>query len=573
MAGDAELVFVGGGVWTLDPSRPWASAVAVRGGRIALVGSDAEAHGLRGPRTQVIDLRGRMLLPGFQDAHSHPLLGGTERLQCDLSGGQTIAEYGELIAAYAERHPEREWIVGSGWWMAAFPGGTPHRRELDALVPDRPVLLVNRDHHGAWVNSRALELAGITRDTADPADGRIERDADGEPSGALHEGAMDLVAGLAPPATERELAAGLVEGQAYLHSLGITAWQDAAVGTVFTRGDSYGVYLAAARRGTLTARVAGALWWDRNRDDGQLDELLERRDRAEAAGRFRAGTVKIMQDGVCEDFTAAMLDPYLDRHGRPTDRHGISFLDPEALRRVVTRLDREGFQVHVHAIGDRAVRDSLDAFEAARTAGQGPGSSDGTGGTAAGTPARADRRHHIAHIQVVHPADVPRFAALGVTANAQPLWACHEPQMTELTIPFLGPERSGWQYPFGDLVRAGARLACGSDWPVSSPDPLWGMHVAVNRTAPAGYADAAAGGEPFLPEQRVDLETAIAGYTRSAAFLNRLDAETGSIELGKLADLVVLDRNLFEQPAGEIADARVLLTMVGGQPVHEAPGL
>jgi predicted amidohydrolase YtcJ len=581
----AELVFVGGGVYTLDGARPWAEAVAVRGGRIARVGADADVRELVGPGTDVVDLRGRLLLPGFQDAHAHPLVGGVERLQCDLSGGHTLAEYRDLIAAYARRHPEREWILGGGWWMAAFPGGTPSREDLDALVPDRPVLLINRDHHGVWVNTRALELAGITRESADPPDGRIERDAAGEPTGALHEGAMELVRSLAPPPSEDDLARGLAEGQAYMHSLGITAWQDAAVGSEFTGRDTFEVYLAAAERGDLTARVAGALWWERDRDERQLDELLERRARAGAmgvgagrfrggaaadrsragagAGRFRAGTVKIMQDGVCEDFTAAMLAPYLDGHGQASDRRGLSFIEPDALRRYVTLLDQHGFQVHVHAIGDRAVREALDAFEAARAA-NAPGAE----------AARSDPRHHIAHIQVIHPRDVPRFRKLGVTANAQPLWASFEPQMTDLTIPFLGPERTAWQYPFGDLVRDGARLACGSDWPVSSPNPLWGMHVAVNRTVPRGYGGAhAAGHGPFLPEQALKLATAMAGYTLSAAWVNHLDGETGSIEVGKLADLVVLDRNLFEHPTDQIAEAHALLTLVEGQKVHEARGL
>jgi predicted amidohydrolase YtcJ len=576
VTGEADLVFVGGGVYTMDAARPWARTVAVRGGRIVHVGTEREARELAGPGTDVIDLRGRLLLPGFQDAHAHPLLGGTERLQCDLSGGQTLAEYRELVGAYARQHPEREWITGGGWWMAAFPGGTPTRQELDALEPDRPVLLINRDHHGAWVNSRALELAGITRDTADPADGRIERDAAGEPTGALHEGAMDLVRAAAPPSSEEELVKGLAEGQAYMHSLGITAWQDAAVGTALSGRDTFGVYVAAAERGDLTARVAGALWWERDGDERQLGELVERRARA-SAGRFRAGTVKIMQDGVCEDFTAAMLDPYLDGHGHPTDRRGLSFVDPRALQHYVTLLDREGFQVHVHAIGDRAVREALDAFEAAAAANRaGPPSRPSVGPPPppGGPASPLGRRHHIAHIQVIHPLDVPRFRALGVTANAQPLWACLEPQMTDLTIPFLGPERTAWQYPFADLVRGGARLACGSDWPVSSPDPLWGMHVAVNRQAPAGYADARASDrEPFLPDQAIDLATAISGYTLGAAYVNHLDAETGSIEVGKLADLVVLDRNPFEHPAGEIAEARALLTLVEGRKVHEAPGL
>jgi predicted amidohydrolase YtcJ len=574
MAGNAELVFVGGGVYTLDPARPWAAAVAVRDGRIVHVGGEAEACELAGPGTEVIDLDGKMLLPGFQDAHAHPLLGGTERLQCDLSGSQTLAEYRDLIAAYASRHPDRDWILGGGWWMAAFPGGTPHRRDLDAIVPDRPVFLVNRDHHGAWVNRRALELAGITRDTLDPADGRIERDQAGEPTGALHEGAMELVRRLTPPPSNDEFARGLAEGQAYLHSLGITAWQDAAVGEEFTGRDIFDVYVSAAERGDLTARVVGALWWERDRDEGQIEGLLERRARART-GRFSAGTVKIMQDGVCEDFTAAMLDPYLDGHGHATDGRGMSFIDPGALRRYVTLLDGEGFQVHVHAIGDRAVREALDAFEAARAA------RAGRVHGAAGVPGRgwADRRHHIAHIQVIHPEDLPRFASLGVTANAQPLWACYEPQLTDLTIPFLGPERTAWQYPFGGLVRGGARLACGSDWPVSSPNPLWGIHVAVNRRAADDDADAAGpradadGDGPFLPEQAVDLATAIAGYTTTAAYVNHLEAETGSIEVGKLADLVVLDRNLFERPASEIGQANALLTLVEGEKVYEARGL
>ncbi len=575
MAENADLVFVGGGVYTVDVARPWAEAVAVRGGRVVFVGAEREVGDLVGPRTDVVDLRGRLLLPGFQDAHAHPLLGGAERLQCDLSGSQSAAEYRDLVAAYARAHPERAWILGGGWWMAAFPGGTPTRGELDAVVPDRPVLLINRDHHGAWVNSRALRLAGITRDTPDPVDGRIERDAAGEPTGALHEGAMDLVRAAAPAASEEELVRGLAEGQAYLHSLGITAWQDAAVGSVFSGRDTFGVYVAAAERGDLTGRVAGALWWERDGDEQQLGELVERRARARV-GRFRAGTVKIMQDGVCESFTAAMLAPYLDGHGHQTQSSGISFIDPQALGRYVTLLDREGFQVHVHAIGDRAVREALDAFAAARAAARADGAGAPGGARARGAAAArgTGHRHHIAHIQVIQPEDVPRFRALGVTANAQPLWACLEPQMTELTIPFLGPERTARQYPFAELVRSGATLACGSDWPVSSPNPLWGMHVAVNRRAPAGYVDARVpSGDPFLPEQAVDLGTAVAGYTIGAAYVNHLDGDTGSIEVGKLADLVVLDRNLFERPASEIAQARALLTLVEGRKVHEAPGL
>jgi predicted amidohydrolase YtcJ len=266
--------------------------------------------------------------------------------------------------------------------------------------------------------------------------------------------------------------------------------------------------------------------------------------------------VKIMQDGVIENFTAAVLEPYLDADGRPTENRGKSFVHPEELKAAVTRLDAEGFQVHIHAIGERAVREALDAYEAARNVN---GSND--------------NRHHIAHIQVIHPDDLPRFRELGVTANAQPLWAVYEGQMLNLTIPFLGPERSGWQYPFGSLVRSGARIAMGSDWSVSSPNPLWEMHVAVNRTSPPAYEYGGGNLEPFLPGERLDLPTAIAGFTINSAYVNHLDDLTGSIEVGKRADLVVLDRNPFEHPADRLADARVVRTLVEGERVFDAGDL
>jgi predicted amidohydrolase YtcJ len=403
------------------------------------------------------------------------------------------------------------------------------------------------------VNSRALERAGITGETPDPQDGRIERVDRGEPSGTLHEGAIDLVEKLTPPTTQEQLEEGLRVAQTYLHSLGITAWQDAIVGGSYP---SYGAYLAAAGRGELTARVVGALWWDRHRGEEQIDGMLEQRARG-SVGRFRADSVKIMQDGIVENHTAGVLDPYLGPDGKPTDNRGLSFVDPEALKGYVTRLDREGFQVHFHALAERAVREALDAIEAARNAN-----------------GMNDLRHHIAHIQIVHPDDIPRFRRLGVVANAQPLWAMNEGQMINLTIPFLGPERSTWQYPFASLARSGAVLAFGSDWGVSSPNPLWEMHVAVNRTAFPRYVyggDDRAERDVFLPDERIDLPSALAAFTMGSAYVNHLDDVTGSIEVGKHADLVVLDRDLFSHPTSEIWQARVLLTLVEGERVFMDP--
>ncbi len=552
MSEQADLAFVNGAVYTVDAAGSWARAVAIRDGRIVAVGSDADVREHVGPGTEVVDLRGKMLLPGFQDAHVHAAAGGMDRLRVDLSGVHDLEAYARLIRDYAERNPDATWITGGGWAMDVFPGGTPSRRELDRIVPDRPAFLSNRDNHAAWVNTRALELAGIDARTPDPPDGRIEREEDGSPQGTLHEGAMALVRRLIPPPSEEDVGRAILVAQAHLHSLGITAWQEAIVGEYPTMPNCRQAYPALAGRGELTARVVGALWLERGRGVEQVEELVGYRQ-ATTVGNYRATAVKIMLDGVCENFTAALSEPYLDRAGRPTGNTGLEYFDPGILREVVVRLDALGFQVHVHAIGDRACRDALDAFEAARRA-------NGWN----------DNRHHIAHIQVVHPDDVPRFRALGVAANAQMLWAAHDPQMDELTIPFLGPERSGWQYPFGSLVASGAVLCAGSDWPVSSPDPLEEMHVGVHRTTPPGYVYGVASEEPFLPEQRLTLAQAIRAFTMGSAYVNHLERETGSIEVGKLADLVVLSANLFE--LGTPADARVLLTLVGGRKVYEAPG-
>ncbi|GIF14395.1 amidohydrolase [Actinoplanes teichomyceticus] len=540
----ADLVLTNGPVFTADPLRGPATTVAVRDGRIIAVGAD-DVRDLTGPRTETIDLAGRLLLPGFQDAHVHAVMGGVELNQCDLTGTTDLDEYLRRVREYADAHPDREWISGGGWAMEAFPGGVPGRELLDRVVPDRPVHLINRDHHGAWVNSRALELAGIGPGTPDPVDGRIDRRPDGEPAGGLQEGAMQLVARLLPEVTPAERLAGLLRAQALLHSLGVTAWQDAMLCATNGYPDVSDAYLEAATTGRLTATVVGALWWDRDRGAEQIPELLAKRDR-HTVGRLRSDSVKLMLDGIAENFTAAMTRPYRDSCGCATANSGLSFIDPAQLREHVAALDAHGFQVHFHALGDRAVREALDAVAAARA-----------------RNGFRDTRPHLAHLQVVHPDDVPRFRALGASANMQPYWAAHEPQMDELTIPFLEPELARRQYPFAALRDAGAHLAAGSDWPVSTPDPVQGIHVAVNRAHHGG------GYPPFLPGQRLDLVTALTAYTAGSAFVNRLD-DTGSIRAGFRADLVVLDRDPFAAPAAEIGDASVVMTLVDGKVVHHA---
>ncbi|MFF1819046.1 amidohydrolase [Kribbella sp. NPDC058245] len=529
-----DTLFVNGAVFDGTTYRR-GLAVAVKNGRIAAIGPDIGQRA----GAEIVDLDGGLLLPGFVDAHVHPLQGGFERAHCDLSPLSGLPQYQQKIAEYAAAHPERPWIEGGGWQQPDFPGGTPFATDLDAVTGDRPAFLVNADHHGAWANSKALQLAGIDATTPDPPDGRIERDRDGNPTGTLHEGAMRLVSRLLPPADHSEAVAALLDAQAYLHSFGITGWQDAILGAYANLGDATAAYVELAEDGRLTARVNGALWWERDRGAEQIPELIHRRDKLNYP-RFRARTVKIMQDGVAENHTAAMLDPYFDGCGCRTGNSGISFVDPIQLQQHVTDLDAAGFQIHVHTIGDRAAREALDAFEKAQA-------SNGSN----------DNRHHIAHLQVIHPDDIPRFAKLNVAANMQALWAVYEPQMNDLTIPFLGPERTGWQYPFKSLQAAGARLVAGSDWPVSSPNPLEAIHVAVNRRTDADD-------DPFLPEQAIDLATALSAYTQGSAWVNHAD-DTGRIAVGALADLAILDRDLFTAPTDEINTARVRATYVEGE--------
>jgi predicted amidohydrolase YtcJ len=482
---------------------------------------------------------GALVVPGFQDAHVHPPQAGRNLTNVDLRDLDGRAAYLDAIARYVAAHPGVPWIVGGGWSMEHFPGGTPHRADLDAVTDGRPAFLFNRDVHGAWVNTASLALAGIDASTPDPADGRYERDADGTPTGMLHEGAAySFEARWVPAPSQADWEQAILTAQRRLHAFGITAWQDAWVTPA-----TLAAYRALAADGRLTARVVGALWWDRHRDLDQIDGFREQRSLG-GTDVFRPTTVKIMVDGIVENRTAGMLEPFCDGCGGHTDNRGLMYVDRDLLLPAVTELDRLGFQVHMHAIGDRAVRTALDAVDAARAA-NGP----------------SDNRHHIAHVQVVQRSDVQRFAALDVVANCQTLWAQHEPQMDEHTLPWLGAQRADLQYPFASFRRTGARLAMGSDWPVTTPDPLRQMEVAVRRVDPDARDNA-----PFLPAERLSPEAALAGFTSGAAYVNH-DAEGGTLAVGSRADFAVLDQDLFALD-GKLADATVRCTVASGAVVH-----
>jgi predicted amidohydrolase YtcJ len=538
----AELVLRGGVVRTMEASMPTASAVAVRLGRIVYVGDDAGATAFVGPGTEVVDLAGRMVLPGFHDTHVHPVSGGTALSDCDLHAATSREDVVRLVGDCAARATGAAWVRGGGYSPTIFDDGAPPRELLDSLVPDRPAYLEDATGHAAWVNGRALAAAGVDARTPNPApDGIVVRRADGSAQGTLREAAMELVSRRVPPHTEAELGAGLDRALAMAASLGITTLHEVG-------GDerSLRTYAGAERDGRLTARVLVALVADPTRGGAQVAGLAAARDRF--TGRLaRVVAAKIFLDGVIEGGTAALLEPYVDRPGWRGELRATS---PDTLASLVSALDSAGFKVHVHAIGDRAVRAALDALARPRERGGGTGP-----------------RHVLAHLQLIDPVDLPRLAQLGVVASFQLLWAYRDAYIVELTEPRLGAERSGRLYPIESVRASGATVAGGSDWPVTSMDPLDAIEVAVTRLDPA-----AAGGETWIPTERLSLDEALRAYTVGGALAGDLEAESGSIQVGKGADLAVLDRDLYAIPAREISDGLVDLTIFEGRIVYRRPG-
>lgn len=547
----ATTILVGGKVLQRDGT--FVEALAINENVIVALGGNDDVEALRGSSTRVVDLKGRLAIPAFGDAHVHAISGGLESLRCNLLGIRTRQDCLERIADYARSLPADAWVLGGGWAMEAFPGGVPSASDLDAVCGGRPAFLPNKDHHSAWVNTAALERAGVNAATPDPFAGRIERDGHGNPTGTLHDSAMALVADILPTTPREELDDALRAAQRRLHSHGITHWQDACVGAAGELGivDTFDTYLKAAREGWLTGRVRGALWWDRTKGAEQIDRFLSRREAA-GSGAFRAASVKMMVDGVCETFTAAMSSAYLGKPGHHGTHRGHLFIEPDVLVDALRVLDAEDFQVHLHAIGDRAVATALDAIE-------------GIG------PDRWGRnRHHIAHLQFIDPRDLDRFTRVGAIANFQPLWACNDPQMEELTLPYVGEERSQWQYSIHSLLERGARLAFGSDWPVSSPDPLQEIHVAVNRmlSVALGTPGTDETTKPFRPDQALSVRQAVAAFTSGVAYVNGDENRLGAIEVGRQADVAVLNQDIFTIPAVEIGATSVDLTLASGEVVH-----
>lgn len=531
----ADLILTNAVVYTLDSQYPWATALVIRDGLIVAVGNDREL--LEEYEGRVLDLEGKMVLPGFHDAHAHPVYGGLLLNRCDLSPLTSVdailARVRDCDAALAEG----EWLLGGGWNLSLFAEANPGKDLLDAVSAERRIYLRGADGHSAWVNGAALTAAGITADTVDPTNGIIERDAAGEPSGTLRETAMALVEAVLPETTAEERLAGALAGLRMANAFGITSFIDASVDRATLE-----TWQTLAADGRLTARVVASIGADGDMLGPPDLSLLDPASRGSGA-LVRANAAKIFLDGVLEGETAALLEPYIGRGGAS----GAMNMPWEQLRDLVIDLDARDIQVHMHAIGDRAVREGLDAIEAAREA-NGP----------------KDNRHHISHLQLVHPDDYPRFRQLEVFANFQALWAFPDAYITDVNLPVVGQARVDRMYPIASIHRQGGTLVGGSDWSVSSMNPLLAIETALSRQAPDDESEAT-----LNEEERVPLPVMLAAYTRNGALLMHQEDRVGSIERGKYADLVVLEHNLFDVDVREIGEVEVVMTLFEGRIVYE----
>jgi predicted amidohydrolase YtcJ len=528
---NVDLILHNGAIYTMNAAQPQVQAIAIDARRIVALGSDEEiSHAFRG---QVdVDLKGQMVLPGFHDAHMHPVHGGIELAQCNLTDLDSIEAITKKVGECDKDSPGSGWLIGAGWNLSLFPQANPSKELLDAISTERPIFLGGADGHSSWANSKALTLAGIERETPNPHNGIIERNAKGEASGTLRESAQDIVRAVIPPLTDEARRDGLLRGLRMANGFGITSFVEAAAGS-----EELAAYRALDSRGELTARVVASIAVT----NADADALMNPQDRGSDA-KLRTDSAKIFVDGVLEGETAALLGPYLDNPGFSGDLK----TSPEELTARVVALDRRGIQVHMHAIGDRAVRVALDAVEAARKA-NGP----------------SDNRHHIAHLQMIDPLDRPRFAQLGVIANFQALWAFPDQYITDVNLPQVGQVRVDQMYPIGDVLRAGGRIVGGSDWSVSSMNPLLAIETGVTRSDPGGRITGV-----LNASERVSLQDMLAAYTINGAYLMHQEKLTGSLEVGKAADVIVLERDLFKIPPEEIGEVAVTRTIFDGATVY-----
>ena len=542
---NAADIIILSNVVTMEETFPRADALVIKGSKIIFVGDEKSALKYKSDHTLLIQESSGMVLPGFIDSHVHLIWGGIEMGECQLSGLTSKEEIISKIETYVEEHADLNWIRGNGWSLPVFKDGNPSKYILDKINAEKPMYFLSADGHSAWVNSKALSIAGLNENTRDPLNGRIERDSKTRvPSGVLREDAMALVESFIPNYTKEQIENGLFISVKEANKFGITSILDAGTESINQKKseenyfDGLDAYREATKNKEISLRVnssqyASPLSWRK--------DLKHIKNRRFINSQGSMNTVKIFADGVIEAGTGALLDPYVG-----TNNFGVLNWDPDTLKVVVSTIENEGFQIHFHAIGDKAIRTTLDAFEYARE-------KNGLN----------NMRHMISHAQLIHPEDIERFKKLDIITSFQPLWAYPDPYMKELTIPVLGPIRSKWNYPLKSLLSAGARITAGSDWSVTSLNPLFGIEVAVTRQE-LGSPD----GEILNQDEIVDLEDILKAYTIEGAFSLFRENEIGSLKKGKLADVILLDKNLFKIPSHEIHQAKVMMTIFNGRVVY-----
>jgi predicted amidohydrolase YtcJ len=542
----ADIIVIHGRVYTENPGQPWAQAVAIYKGKIVAVGDDAEIERVRGVGTKVINAGGKLVLPGFVDCHIHFMEGSAKLAWVRLEGAKDLADIRSKLRSYAAENPGEGWILGHGWNYGMFgPGKLPDKKELDDIFPNRAVSLEGFDGHTYWVNSRALALAAISRDTPNPANGTIVRDpTTGEATGALEESATDLVDRVRPPMTRAEKLFALRAGVKWANQNGLT--RILAAGGHFLSGDfeDLDLYDEMRKRGDLSIRVQIAYFLDPPALRPQDIDAIENARKKYSNDWLSAGVVKLRLDGVIESHTAAMLEPYSDDPALK----GALFWEPDKFKAAVAELDQRGFQLLTHAIGDYAVRTALDAYENAETRNH-----------------KRDHRPRIEHIETISKADIPRFGKLGVIASMQPLHSYPDADTLDVWAHNVGPDRATRAWAWKSISDAGGHLAFGSDWPVVTLNPWEGVQTAVTRQTSEGTPEAG-----FVPEQRLTVAQVIEGYTLGAAFAGRREKSEGSLEIGKLADLIILSQNIFDVDPHKIGATKIVTTIVGGQLVYQA---
>ncbi|MCI0339341.1 MAG: amidohydrolase [Acidobacteria bacterium] len=537
----ADLALINGRIWTGGDSSTFAEAIAVRGNLIVRVGKTAEIKQLFDQQTQRIDLGGRLVSGGFNDAHIHFLSGSLGLAEIDLTNSRTVAEMVERIAVYARKNPQAQWIKGRGWEYTKFPGGLPTKSYLDAFIRDRPVFLSAYDGHSAWVNSRALQLAGITGKTKFTGYGEIVRDSSGEPTGALKEGAQALVRKLIPEPTREQKLDALRQGMALASSLGMTSIQNAS-GSL----EEVSLYEELLKRGELTLRVSATFSVGEKTTQAEIDRFVTIKNQFDSNPMLRADSVKFMLDGVIESHTAAMLERYSDLPQTSTIPYGELAIPYDVYRSLVLRLDKLGFRIYTHAIGDRAVREALDAYEIVQKINK-----------------RTFARHRIEHIETVSPEDIPRFAKLGVQASMEPIHA--DPGTVDIWVRAVGQERLPYSFAWSTLLKSRAQLVFGSDWPAAiSIDPIRGLHCAVNRRTIDGQPP-----KGWIPEQRISIDDALRAYTEAGAHSSFEESVKGRIAPGMLADIIVFSQDLFKIDPMKICETRVVLTVFDGKVIYQ----